>query len=674
MKEQTRYSRLATITELIHTKHELREVLEFVATAITEEIVQCDSVGLYLPQEDGSFRGFVGKPETINGMTLDMQVIDMEYDLLAKEVVETQKTIYIPDTSKDNRPDSRAVQAFQIKSLLALPISYENKLFGLVFLFDCGVPMNLTELEIQTVEAHVNMAGVAIQTASNLTRTMDLLAEKQLLLDLNRDLSICSSMNEVLEKCFYYIGKVLNTESIGLYLLDGMAEGSMKPAYLSRKGDLAEEDCIKAHDAVFLGERLDAAFQEVITSRRAMLIPDVFADDRPNHELCRYFGVKGMFVLPLVSMGNVLGVIVIVNLKDKVLMYSDANQQLAHLIVDATAATLSTVLYMEKQEVIIEERTLEITKKNKELESAVTELRRLSREKELILNSAGDGIFGLDLKGNITFCNPAAGSILGYDKKDELIGQHYSVVFDESKEKEQTILLTFLEKGYNKYNTDGYFFKKDHSIITVDYVISAIEEKNDFVGYVVTFKDITERKRMEEEIKYHAYYDSLTNLPNRTLLRDRLDKEVTYAKVHGEKLAVLFMDLDRFKSINDTLGHSYGDLLLGDVAKRLTSCLPEGATASRQGGDEFIILLPHMSNEVEVLKLIECIINTFSIPFSLNGNEVYIKNSIGISLFPEAGDTADLLIKNADIAMYQSKATAGNSYRFYEAGMVTGTF
>jgi len=674
MKEQTRYSRLATITKLINTKHELREVLEFVTAAISEEIVQCDSVGIYLPQEDGSFRGFVGKPATINGMTLDMQVIDLEYDLLAKEVIETQKTIYIPDTSIDNRPDPRAIQAFQIKSLLALPISHENKLFGLVFLFDYGVPMNLTKLEIQSVEAYVDMAAVAIQNASNLTRKTDLLAEKQLLLDVNRDLSMCSTMNEAMDNCFFYIGKVLNNDSMGLYLLDYLVAGSMKLTYLSKKSDIAEADWLKVYDSALYDKRVKAVIQEVITSRKALLIPDVVADDRPNHELCGDSGGKGQFVLPLVSMGNVLGVIMITNLKDKMVVYSEVNQQLAQLVVDATAATLSNILYMEKQEAIIEERTLELTKKNKKLEKAVTELRRLSREKELILNSAGDGIFGLDLTGKITFYNPAAETILGYDKEDELIGQHYSVVFEENKEQEQKIVWDFLEKNYEKYNSEANFSKKDHSIIAVDYVISAIEEDNKFVGYVVTFKDITKRRQMEEEIKYHAYYDSLTNLPNRILLKDRLDEEVSYAKVHDGKLAVLFMDLDRFKTVNDTLGHSYGDLLLGDVAKRLTSCLPVGAMASRQGGDEFIILLPHIGNEVEVLKLIECIIKTFSNPFSLNGNEIYIKNSIGISLFPKNGDTAELLIKNADIAMYQAKATAGNSYRFYEAGMDTGNF
>ena len=151
-------------------------------------------------------------------------------------------------------------------------------------------------------------------------------------------------------------------------------------------------------------------------------------------------------MLPLVSMGEVLGVIAVVNLEEADLVYSEADQQLAQSIVDATASTLSNLLYMEKQEVIIEERTSEITVKNKELERVVTELQQLSREKELILNSAGEGIFGLDLDGNITFCNPAGESMLGYETKGELIGNLTVLFLIESKIRTRYRITLFREK------------------------------------------------------------------------------------------------------------------------------------------------------------------------------------------------------------------------------------
>ena len=248
LSEQTRYSRLANITKIINTKLELREVLQRVTMAISEEIVQCNAVGIYLPQEDGTFRGFAGKPETINGVTLDTQVIDPEIDLLAKEVIETQKTIYIPDTSKDNRPDPRPVEAFKIKSLLALPISFGQELFGLVFLFDYGTPMNLTESEIQSVEAYVNMAAVAIQNANNLTQKENLIAEKQLLLNVTRDLSMCSSIQESLDKCFFYLGKILDSKNIAAHLLDPLEKTTIKLTKLSKECDWTEADWMKPNE------------------------------------------------------------------------------------------------------------------------------------------------------------------------------------------------------------------------------------------------------------------------------------------------------------------------------------------------------------------------------------------------------------------------------------------
>lgn len=673
IKEQMRYSRLANLTKLINTNLELREVLQHVTAAISEEIVQCNSVGIYLPQENGTFKGYVGKPQSLNGWTLDMHVIDTDVDLLAREVIETRKAIYIPDTSKDNRPDPRAVEGFQIKSLLGLPISYEQELFGLVFLFDYGIPMNLTKSEIQTVEAYVNMAAVAIQNANNLMHKENLIAEKQLLLDVTRDLSMCSTMHESLDICFHYLGKVLNNYNIGIHLLDPIANRRIKPTKLSKNSDWTEEDWLKTHNKISLDESNDAVFQEVIATKKAVLIPDVFADDRPNHELCRNFGIQGLLMLPLVAMGEVLGAIPVVNLEEGKRVYSTAVMQLAQSIVDATASTISNLLFLEKQGILIEERTSEITVKNKELQKAITELEQLSREKELILNSAGEGIFGLNLERSITFCNPAGVSMLGYTSKSELIGQPASIIFNGGNRtvKDQPTSSTSSWEDYDGVNR---FYRKDGSSFLVEYVIASIREEDQMVGEVVSFKDITQRKQMEAEIKYHAYFDSLTDLPNRVHLMDRLNQGINHAQLHNEKLAVLYLDLDRFKLINDSLGHSFGDQLLRDVAGRLTVCVPKGGIVSRQGGDEFTIYLPNIQSEEHVLEVVQLVIDSFKEPFQLLDNEIYIKTSIGISLFPDDGETSETLIKNADAAMYKSKEISGNSYHFFSKGMEAKTF
>lgn len=677
-KEQTRYSRLANLTKLINTKLELREVLEHVTAAISEEIVQCDSVGIYLPQEDGTFRGYVGKPEVLNGLTLDMHVIDTTEDSLTREVIETRRTIYIPDTSSDARPDQGNVEGFQIKSLLVSPISFEDELYGLAFLFNYGVPMNLTELEIQTIEAYVNMAAVSIRNANNLTHKVNLIAEKQLLLDVTRDLSMCSTMQESLDICFFYLGKVLNNFNIGVHLLDPITETKIKPAKLYKGSDWTQDDWMQAHDKIRIDESNDQVFQEVIRTKKAVLIPDVYQDERPNHQLCRNFGIKGMFMLPLVSMGEVLGVIAVVRLEEGELIYSEATMQLAQSIVDAGASTLSNLLYMEQQDIIIAERTSEITVKNKELERVVTELRQLSRDKELILNSAGEGIFGLDLNQNITFCNLAGITMLGYESEDELIGQPSQRIFHSSGTVvhiwENAVAATDGNKGQDHYYKENKFTRKDGSGFPVEYVISPIREGDGIVGEVVTFKDITQRKQMEEEIKYRAYFDSLTDLPNRVLLKDRLNQGIIWAQANNEKLALLYLDLDRFKYINDTLGHSFGDLLLREVAQRLTDCVPKGATVSRQGGDEFTIFLPSIGCGEEVLTVVQRVVDTFGKPFQLGDHEIYVKTSIGISLYPDNGDTVDELIKNADTAMYKSKEISGSSFHFFREGMDTRTF
>ena len=261
VNDQSRYSRLANITRIVNTKLDLHEVLQQVTTAISEEVVRCDSVGIYLPEGDGTYRGFAGKPEIMSGVTLQSQIIDPQTDPLATELIKTRKTIYIADTSKDNRPDPRSVEAFQIKSLLALPISYEKDFIGMVFLFDYGTPMNLTQSEIESVEAYVNMAAVAIENAKSFNQKEKLLTEKQLLLDLTRELSFCSTIRESLNVCFAYLKLAFNDGDFAVHIIrsssahdgtpiqfyaaDGMTEQKWDGHFAGMNGTISYGELIK---------------------------------------------------------------------------------------------------------------------------------------------------------------------------------------------------------------------------------------------------------------------------------------------------------------------------------------------------------------------------------------------------------------------------------------------
>lgn len=169
---------------------ELHEYLEQIVRVISEEILICDAVGIFLPQSNGTFRGYVGKPKAINGITLDQVIINPNQDMFYQEIVKNRKYIYIPDTSKDSRPDKRAIEFFNIKSLLALPLYYEEEIFGLVSVFVTGTSMILSEKEIHAVEAYVKMAAIAIRNAKLLSQKQVVLLEKQLLLTATQEESL----------------------------------------------------------------------------------------------------------------------------------------------------------------------------------------------------------------------------------------------------------------------------------------------------------------------------------------------------------------------------------------------------------------------------------------------------------------------------------------------------
>jgi diguanylate cyclase (GGDEF)-like protein/PAS domain S-box-containing protein len=229
----------------------------------------------------------------------------------------------------------------------------------------------------------------------------------------------------------------------------------------------------------------------------------------------------------------------------------------------------------------------------------------------------------------------------------------------------------------------------DHRILLADGALRIVHTEAEVIyddtgkaaSVMGTVQDITERKEAEERIRYLAYYDTLTDLPNSTLFKDRLGQVLLNAKRHGKIVATMLIDMDRFKNINDTLGHQNGDLLLQGVARRLTDsvrkidpvarlCRDEmSPVVSRMGGDEFIISLAELTRIEDAACVATRIINSLSEPFMIDGHEIFITTSIGISVFPTDGADVDELLKNADIAMYHAKDQGRNNFQFYSASM-----
>ncbi|MCP5206186.1 MAG: EAL domain-containing protein [Hahellaceae bacterium] len=315
--------------------------------------------------------------------------------------------------------------------------------------------------------------------------------------------------------------------------------------------------------------------------------------------------------------------------------------------------------------------------------------RKLQRSEELhryIVNSSPDIVFMLDRQGRFTFLNNKVESILSYSKKS-LLGLHYSeIVGNDDVERARYL---FGQVGENQRSirsfelhlktADGMrsnrFF--DITIFPIERNISDLKSQGadskarKFIGIYGTARDITERKEAEDFINFQAYHDLLTRLPNRALFKDRLNLAIAQAKRNNYKLAVMFLDLDRFKVINDTLGHAMGDRLLQSVAARMESCLREGDTLSRFGGDEFTLLLPEITGREDSRKIARKLINVLKEPFTLGDHEVFVGVSIGIAMYPEGGTSVEQIIQNADVAMYHVKGRGKDGYQFFVESMNT---
>jgi len=295
----------------------------------------------------------------------------------------------------------------------------------------------------------------------------------------------------------------------------------------------------------------------------------------------------------------------------------------------------------------------------------------------LLVNTSPDIIYTLGGDGRFTFLNERISHVLGYHP-DELVGQSYEAIVPDDELENARYRLNERRTGDRSTRNVELRLKRKEDLLTgsgdttVAVEVSATgmyrplpDGGGEFLGTYGVARDISARKQAEATIVFQAYHDLLTGLPNRTLFNDRVGQAIAQARRHGQALAVMFLDMDRFKVVNDTLGHLVGDGLLQGMAQRLRDSLREGDTLGRIGGDEFMLLLPHVRSRDNAAFIAQKIIASLKHPFYVDGHEIYSGMSIGIAIYPDDGDTLETLVKHADLAMYHAKDHGRNDFSFF---------
>ncbi|WP_051155351.1 EAL domain-containing response regulator [Noviherbaspirillum massiliense] len=455
-----------------------------------------------------------------------------------------------------------------------------------------------------------------------------------------------------------------------LGLMPGMDQGAVprlllvddEPRLLSSLHDLLKDSGYQLVTATCGSE----AVAQLMKQRFDLILLDLRLPDLSGHEIMDFINAKGIDASVIVLSGD-----------------TD---------IDAAIGALRRGAYGYLRKPYPHEELLKtvdnaLQKRQLEAENRQISWRLACSEKlyRYLVDSSPDIIYTLNPEGQFTFVNDRVQQLLGVPR-EELIGKHYSsLVHEEDLERAHYV---FMERRVGDRASRNVELRLkcvrhgrverafEHTLMTVSfnsmgmYSAEKSSGSKQFFGTYGVARDITERKRAEEQISYQAYHDILTGLPNRVLFRDRLEQALIQAKRDATELAVMFVDLDRFKLVNDTLGHVKGDSLLQQVTARLKASLRRGDTLARIGGDEFTVLLPELRDRRDAGVIADKFLKCLDQPFYLDGHELHVSASIGIAVYPDDGNAIDDLIRHADIAMYQVKAIGKNGYSFYDNSML----
>ena len=319
------------------------------------------------------------------------------------------------------------------------------------------------------------------------------------------------------------------------------------------------------------------------------------------------------------------------------------------------------------------ERTLaertEALRRSRESEAALLESRDRLAMAASVFSNTQEGIVVTDADGRILSVNKAFTVITGYSEA-EAVGQTQEMLRSGYQDD------GFFQEMWKELHEAGFWQgevwnrrRNGEAYLQWESVTTIRGDDGRPKTHIVIFSDITEMRRKDERLRYQAYHDVLTGLANRTLLQDRLEHALSFARRADSAVALLFLDLDRFKLVNDSLGHELGDQLLKTVATRITGCLGRDETVARTGGDEFVVVLTDFASTAEVAHLADRIMEALTAPFTLRGHDVHVGVSIGIGIFPQDGEDVATLMKNADTAMFKAKEAGRNTFRFFDTSM-----
>lgn len=296
---------------------------------------------------------------------------------------------------------------------------------------------------------------------------------------------------------------------------------------------------------------------------------------------------------------------------------------------------------------------------------------------QVTLNSIGDAVISTDLAGHITYLNPIAESMTGWSLQEangQPLQEVLKIIDGDSRVPAMNPLAMAIH--HNKavgLSANCVLIRRDGYESAIEDTAAPIHDRRGHAtGAVIVFHDVSVARAMSLRMSYLAQHDFLTELPNRMLLNDRLTQAIASSLRHHTCLAVLFVDIDHFKSINDTLGHAIGDELLKSIAQRLIACVRSSDTVSRQGGDEFLVLLSEVGRGDDAALSAQKILDTVSAPYRIEQQDVHVTVSIGIGVYPRDGTDAETLLKNADTALFHAKGEGRNNYQYFKPDMMVG--